>query len=751
MSYQVLARKWRPQTFEQVVGQVHVLKALANGLKHGRVHHAYLFSGTRGVGKTSIARLLAKGLNCEKGVTDTPCGICQNCKEIEKGRFVDLLEIDAASRTKVEDTRELLENIQYAPVKGRFKVYLIDEVHMLSKHSFNALLKTLEEPPEHVKFLLATTDPQKLPITILSRCLQFNLRAMDIGQITEQLSYILTEEKIPFDIKALQLLARAAEGSMRDALSLTDQAIASGENQVLADAVINMLGMLDEEQPIAIVDALIRGNTIELFEQIRLINEKGNSWREALLEITSILHQIALIQMIPSALEPHYAHHEMKLKDLARIVTPTDLQIFYQIMILGQKELPYAPDPKMGVEMTLLRALAFHPHKIPKQEVKNSEGTSNLTQNSSVNKQAIDFSPSIQSTHSPELRNSPGSYTPVPITNHSPPPTEISSGAHLLNEVNIVMDPNTASSPQDPSIAETEKITLSPTEHLLRAREKIKQAHARGSEEKKSLRTEQVAQSIPTSESEDRSIESLHASKTANELIDDSKLNKNLSNDAQSKIQFTGTKIDIPHKNQQASAQLTLDEKIAVHQKLINQIEDEDEINTPDEYQWTASQIEDSDLLNSSIKELKNSFETDKTPEVQKKLIEMAQQRDTWAKLINELTLPKLVEQLALNSFFEKNGQHVKISYRTSHQHLAHNGAKQKILDELSAFYKERIEISWDNSDDKTHITPFEIRQEIYKELLNEAKEHIHGDPQLKVLCNFFDANIEEESIRPIA
>lgn len=278
MSYQVLARKWRPQTFADVVGQEHVLTALANGLSLGRIHHAYLFSGTRGVGKTSIARLLAKGLNCETGITATPCGTCANCQEIEQGRFVDLIEIDAASRTKVEDTRELLDNVQYAPARGRFKVYLIDEVHMLSRHSFNALLKTLEEPPAHVKFLLATTDPQKLPVTILSRCLQFHLKALDVEQIRAQLEKVLLAEQITSDARALQLLARAADGSMRDALSLTDQAVSMGQGQVTTVTVSQMLGTLDDEQPLAIIEALVSADGARVMAQIEQAASRGVDW-----------------------------------------------------------------------------------------------------------------------------------------------------------------------------------------------------------------------------------------------------------------------------------------------------------------------------------------------------------------------------------------------------------------------------------------------------------------------------------------
>ncbi|WP_025902215.1 DNA polymerase III subunit gamma/tau [Tatumella sp. UCD-D_suzukii] len=361
MSYQVLARKWRPQVFADVVGQQHVLTALANGLSLGRLHHAYLFSGTRGVGKTTIARLLAKGLNCELGVTATPCGQCENCREIEQGRFVDLIEIDAASRTKVEDTRDLLDNVQYAPARGRFKVYLIDEVHMLSRHSFNALLKTLEEPPEHVKFLLATTDPQKLPVTILSRCLQFHLKALDVPQISQQLTHILGEEQVAAEPRALQLLARAAEGSLRDALSLTDQAIAMGQGSVTADTVSAMLGTLDNDQPLALIEALTTGEGGSVMSLLQQAASRGVEWEALLVEMLRLLHCIAMLQLLPSTLDEEFLAHEQQLRELARKLPPEEIQLYYQTLLVGRKELAYAPDQRMGVEMTLLRALAFHP------------------------------------------------------------------------------------------------------------------------------------------------------------------------------------------------------------------------------------------------------------------------------------------------------------------------------------------------------------------------------------------------------
>ena len=357
MSYQVLARKWRPKTFAEVVGQQHILTALANGLRENRLHHAYLFSGTRGVGKTSIARLFAKGLNCVNGVTAEPCGVCEHCKAIEEGNFIDLIEIDAASRTKVEDTRELLDNVQYKPVLGRYKVYLIDEVHMLSRHSFNALLKTLEEPPEYVKFLLATTDPHKLPVTILSRCMQFHLKALEQSQIAKHLGYILNQEQIPFESLALDKLANAAQGSIRDSLSLTDQAIAMSNGNITLNIVNEMLGLLDETQAIEIIYALQQGNGEKLMQVVSEVANKAGDWDELLREIAENLHKIAMQQLLPQASLTEADH----ISFLAKHIAPQDVQFFYQVVVSGRKELSLAPTARMGAEMVLLRALAFHP------------------------------------------------------------------------------------------------------------------------------------------------------------------------------------------------------------------------------------------------------------------------------------------------------------------------------------------------------------------------------------------------------
>ena len=360
MSYQVLARRWRPQTFAQMVGQEHVLRALVNALERQRLHHAYLLTGTRGVGKTTLARLIAKCLNCEQGVSATPCGECAACREIAEGRFVDLLEVDAASRTKVEDTRDLLENVQYAPARGRFKVYLIDEVHMLSTHSFNALLKTLEEPPPHVKFLLATTDPQRLPATVLSRCLQFHLKNLAPEQIAGHLAHVLDEEGIAFEDEALREIAAAAEGSMRDALSLTDQAIAHCAGRIETVAVTEMLGYVDREMLRTLVDALLRADAAAVLDAIAAMATHGTDFERALADLLALLHRIALVQTVPATLATLHTGRE-QMADWAQRASAADVQLYYQIGLAGRRDLPQAPDARSGFEMALLRMLAFRP------------------------------------------------------------------------------------------------------------------------------------------------------------------------------------------------------------------------------------------------------------------------------------------------------------------------------------------------------------------------------------------------------
>jgi len=359
MTYQVLARKWRPSNFTEVVGQDHVVKSLINALQHNRLHHAYLFTGTRGVGKTTIARILAKAINCENLQNFNPCGVCSVCIALDEGRFLDLIEVDAASRTKVEDTRDLLDNVQYAPSHGRYKVYIIDEVHMLSGHSFNALLKTLEEPPPHVKFLLATTDPHKIPVTVLSRCLQLNLKQLSPAQIYTQMAFILEQEAIEFEVPSLKLLSRAADGSMRDGLSLLDQAIVYGNGKVTTEDVSAMLGTIAQQPVTELLDALAEGNAVEILNKINDIANLTPDFSGLLQEILIALNRIALLQQIPTAID-----HEFDSDDILALsakFSPEDVQLYYQIGLVGQRDLDLAPDPRGGFEMVMLRMLIFKP------------------------------------------------------------------------------------------------------------------------------------------------------------------------------------------------------------------------------------------------------------------------------------------------------------------------------------------------------------------------------------------------------
>lgn len=642
MSYQVLARKWRPQTFADVVGQEHVLTALANGLSLGRIHHAYLFSGTRGVGKTSIARLLAKGLNCETGITATPCGVCDNCREIEQGRFVDLIEIDAASRTKVEDTRDLLDNVQYAPARGRFKVYLIDEVHMLSRHSFNALLKTLEEPPAHVKFLLATTDPQKLPVTILSRCLQFHLKALDVERIRHQLEHILNEEHIAHEPRALQLLSRAADGSLRDALSLTDQAIASGDGQVSTQAVSAMLGTLDDDQALSLVEAVVDANGERVMSLINEAAARGIEWEALLVEMLSLLHRIAMVQLSPAALGSDMAAIEQRMRELARTVPPGDLQLYYQTLLIGRKELPWAPDRRMGVEMTLLRALAFHP-RMPL----------------------------------PEPETPRQSFAPVAPT--------------------AVMTPPQVQQPSAPAPQTSPAPLPASTSQVLAARNQLQRAQG----------VTKTKKSEPAAASRARPV----------------------NNSALERLASVSERV-------QARPAPSALETAPVKKEA---------------YRWKATTpvVQTKEVV-ATPKALKKALEHEKTPELAAKLAAEAIERDPWAAQVSQLSLPKLVEQVALNAWKEQNGNAVCLHLRSTQRHLNSSGAQQKLAQALSDLTGTTVELTIVEDDNPAVRTPLEWRQAIYEEKLAQARESIIADNNIQTLRRFFDAELDEESIRPI-
>ncbi len=434
MSYQVLARKWRPKIFREMVGQEHVLRALINALDHDRLHHAYLFTGTRGVGKTTIARILAKCLNCESGVSSEPCGQCSSCVEIAEGRSLDLIEVDAASRTKVEDTRELLDNVQYAPTHSRYKVYLIDEVHMLSGHSFNALLKTLEEPPSHVKFLFATTDPQKLPATILSRCLQFNLKNMPPQQIVGHLQEVLRQEMVSFEEPALWLLGRAADGSMRDALSLTDQAIAFGSGQILEDDIRTMLGSIDLSFVYKIMEAVAGGDPGEVLAIVQAMSEHAPDFEGSLVEIISMIHRLAVAQVVPDAVDNSWGDAE-RIRQLAGTLTAEDTQLYYQVAINGKRDIVFAADPRSGFEMILLRMIAFRPaavldDNLAPEDVQRAHDAQSIDvarEGDPAVKKPLEAQPAIQSA--------PALPTSAIVTDHVEPQTS-QGGVFQLADLN---------------------------------------------------------------------------------------------------------------------------------------------------------------------------------------------------------------------------------------------------------------------------------------------------------------------------
>ncbi|RAR64710.1 DNA polymerase III gamma subunit /DNA polymerase III tau subunit [Onishia taeanensis] len=476
MSYQVLARKWRPRTFHELVGQEHVQRALVNALDQGRLHHAYLFTGTRGVGKTTLARILAKCLNCtangedDSGVTSTPCGQCENCRAIDDGRFVDLIEVDAASRTKVEDTRELLDNVQYAPTQGRYKVYLIDEVHMLSTHSFNALLKTLEEPPPHVKFLLATTDPQKLPVTVLSRCLQFTLKNMPPERIVEHLSRVLEVENVPFDESALWLLGKAADGSMRDAMSLTDQAIAFGQGKVHQVDVAAMLGTLDQRHVLTLLEALAEVDAARVLGEVAALAEQGPDFAGVLDDLLGVLHRLAVAQMVPGALDNGHGDREVLLT-LASRFTAEDVQLYYQIGLQGRGDMDQAPEPRTALEMTLLRMLAFRPQGVPKPAQTPLPMTGDAVPEQSSGKpagQASEKAPKQAAQPAPQVppqtpaqgaASAPGDDQREPS---SPTPTPASQPAPESAEPTAQADPRPASEQPPPWEALPDDMTSTP-------------------------------------------------------------------------------------------------------------------------------------------------------------------------------------------------------------------------------------------------------------------------------------------------
>lgn len=756
MSYQVLARKWRPHNFESVAGQSHVLTALANALDHDRLHHAYLFSGTRGVGKTTIARIFAKGLNCEQGVSSSPCGQCATCREIDEGRYVDLLEIDAASRTKVEDTRELLDNVQYKPARGRYKVYLIDEVHMLSRHSFNALLKTLEEPPEYVKFLLATTDPQKLPVTILSRCLQFHLKHFDASQIQTQLEHILGQEGVEAESRALMLLSRAAEGSMRDALSLTDQAIALGNGHISTQAVADMLGTLSTDNALLLLEALANHDAVELMNMLAQIAHVGVEWDGLLKELASQLHHVALAQALPQTHDDD-SGEQARIHALASRLAPQDVQLCYQMALQGRQDLPYAPDGRAGLEMVLLRMLAFQPVKTvpyepatisvpthdpasaPQPPVKKDpsqalnalkaqvSSASAASPNQSSPSQGHEVQQNRPMGDTPESNDRDTPESPQNINDtRAPAPQQATAktsaevpsagasgrGAHEASVAELsqpVADdsvPDPATPPASQSSASSPASSLIQARNQLRSRMK-RQADQTGSSVKKAGRTPAKTDALSV----------LDRVATAAES----------ASPVSAPVHQSGNSTSAPKQTSHGS-----------------------EVSS-EPYQWRPTQpVQQSPEVAPTLtpKSIKQALEHEKTAAMRDKLVQETNAQDPWCALADSLEVERLVKQMALNAAMSQQGEQVQLILRPDQSHLNTEKAQQQLTQALTTALGAPITLEVQLGE--AGITPLERREQLYQQKLAQATHSLHNDPNVTFILQRFAAELEEDSIRPI-
>ncbi|HHX8284209.1 DNA polymerase III subunit gamma/tau [Vibrio diabolicus] len=701
MSYLALARKWRPNQFDQVVGQKHVLTALENALAQNRLHHAYLFSGTRGVGKTSIGRLFAKGLNCETGITATPCGKCDTCREIDEGRFVDLLEIDAASRTKVEDTRELLDNVQYKPARGRFKVYLIDEVHMLSRHSFNALLKTLEEPPEYVKFLLATTDPQKLPVTILSRCLQFHLKPISVDDIHQQLDYILGQEQVSAEPKALGMISHAADGSMRDALSLTDQAIALGNGAVQTDIVSHMLGTIDTDQAIHLLESISSKQPQQAMDKIQQLAANGVEWDGLLQQVATQLHRIAMYQALPASLDRAQPDAE-KIELLSKALSPQDVQLYYQIALKGREDLALSPNGRVGLEMIVLRMMAFRPSNNSGANVvsSNCEPASAPAQSASQPKTAPAQTVAAPRTQQPSPAQSTPQVAPQPSSN-SQPEYHASGYEAVPPQYDMAppMSENPAPQHETPPQQVQESVStparggLSGLRHQLRSqRQGLQQNTPQNGGSKKS----KAASAQPES------------------VID-------------RVAQLHGNSAQVSPNSAPKSTEPQVEEA----------------------YRWRPSKpVETKVNTKLTPTQLKQALEHEKTPEMAQKLIDESLEHNEWAKLISLMEIPKLVEQLALNSHYSKEGTTVSLLLRSSQAHLNTDRAQAELLKALNTVLGEECHMSIEIGE--SGETPLELRDRLYQEKLQQALNSLENDPNVQFIERRFAAELDKDSVRPI-
>lgn len=731
MSYQVLARKWRPKSFNELMGQEHVVTVLTNALNQQRLHHAYLFTGTRGVGKTTIARIFAKSLNCDVGVTAQPCGKCDTCLDIDQGRFVDLLEIDAASRTKVDDTREILDNVQYAPTRGRYKVYLIDEVHMLSRSSFNALLKTLEEPPEHVKFILATTDPQKLPVTVLSRCLQFHLKALAIPQIEQQLKTILAAEQVTAEPLAISLLAKAARGSMRDSLSLTDQAIAQGEGNILASNVQQMLGGVDHHWVYKILITLIKQDAQALMDLSLDIAAYAPNYGRLMAELIQLLHLVAMAQVVERHFDLSPEHNQL-LEKFSQAMSPEDVQLYYQIVLSGRKDLPYAADEQAAFDMVLLRLLAFKPQKYA-IAIDNTEST------------PIDFS-------SIELKA---------VADQQTLSTPIDKSVDNNNDQNQRSNQNLdeAEVKENQLADELRDIELLAVENLQNS--SLEEHQASGSESNEQVlynESQPLISSQQHDTSEAKLVSGVNGKEVTNEPIEPQCISQNtstvqeLSNEQAPLLSENEIKQITPNTTDSANTSSPIDSILASRNMLRSR---KKALENDGKKSNDASERQHESKITSPKPEIKDVPDISTISEqpfaaevIDPSIVKKANQVDRWANIIDSMALNGRLRQLALNATISEASDDnlFVLELNQSTKHLRSPTALEQLEQFVSDYFEKPMQVEI-TVVEQTIDDPFQIQGQINDKRYDYAKELLMNDEIVLTLKTHFQAEIDEETI----
>jgi len=728
MSYQVLARKWRPKSFSELVGQSHVVTVLSNALSQGRLHHAYLFTGTRGVGKTTIARIFAKSLNCEQGVTATPCGVCDTCKDIDQGRFIDLLEIDAASKTKVDDTREILDNVQYAPTRGRFKVYLIDEVHMLSRHSFNALLKTLEEPPEHVKFILATTDPQKLPVTVLSRCLQFHLKALSPSQIEQQLNKVLSAEEVNVEKGALSLLSRAAQGSMRDALSLTDQAVAQGQGAISCAGLENMLGGINRNWPYQILVELIKGDSEALMNLSLEVASYAPSYSRLLAELLQLLHQVALSKITNRNFEVT-AEHQTLIRQFAQCMSAEDVQLYYQIVLAARKDLPYASDEQAAFDMALLRLLAFQPQVVASETVQREASSTPLPN--------FDL-PKVEAEQSsqPDVDTN-GNEASVESSHLVEQMQEIEEVAQEQGFERAPIDDNVNQAPEEDF--KNEQVTQS--SEVSANEEIVYLAKADENQEKSGNAVESASVSDLERASEEKVIAS--SLETTQE-----------TNIAPAKPDDFSSQPEEQQTIEAAQPNIVVDsglEQVLAGRNMLRSRKKAAENSAKKSNDASGRQDNQAPVFEkpADVPDIDTLPEHPFTPEVvDPSIVTKANQVDKWANMIDSMNLGGRLRQLAINSTIcdTSTDELLVLRLNKGSKHLQSESAHKQLEVSLRHLLERDITVELEVVE-VTKDDPFQIQTHINERRYEYAKQLIHEDPLVQAMKAQFQAQVDDETI----